>query len=30
MTLEGSYAMKPPCYGEKLVNPDSPKCMSGS
>lgn len=31
MTLEGSYAMKPPCYAKDLVNPvDDPTCLHGS
>lgn len=30
LELEGSYALKEPCYDSKLVNPDSPKCMRGS
>lgn len=30
LELEGSYALKEPCYDSKLVNPDSPKCMKGS
>lgn len=30
MTLEGSYALKDPCYDKTLVNQDSPKCLHGS
>lgn len=30
MTLEGSYAMKEPCYDRTLVNRNSPKCLQGS
>jgi hypothetical protein len=30
LELEGSYALKEPCYGHELLNPDSPKCMKGS
>lgn len=30
MTLEGSYAMKAPCYSDKLVNEKSPECLQGS
>jgi hypothetical protein len=30
MTLEGSYAMKPPCYAKPLINPDDPTCLHGS
>lgn len=30
MTLEGSYNMKPACYGHDLVNEDSPACLHGS
>lgn len=30
MKLEGSYAMKEPCYDSKLVNRNSPECLQGS
>lgn len=30
MQLEGSYAIKKPCYQSPLINPDDPTCMKGS
>ena len=30
MVMEGSYSIKDPCYSDKLVNPDDPKCIKGS
>lgn len=30
LELEGSYALKDPCYAVTLMNPDSPKCLRGS
>lgn len=30
MTLEGSYDMKPACYGHDLVNEESLTCTHGS
>lgn len=30
MELEGSYAMKDPCYDNTLVSRDDPKCLKGS
>jgi len=30
MHLEGSYALKQPCYSKTLVNEYSPKCQHGS
>ena len=30
LELEGSYALKDPCYSKSLKSPDDPKCMPGS
>jgi len=30
MHLEGSHALKEPCYDNSLVNEKSPKCLQGS
>lgn len=30
MILEGYYQTKPACYTSDLINPDDPKCLSGS
>lgn len=30
MKDEGYYQLKPPCYSSSMINPDDPKCLSGS
>lgn len=30
MVMEGSYALKRPCYNTLLVNPDDVKCLHGA